>query len=332
MRKRILLLAAISLSLSANKAMANDIRKQYQQTEQRKQQAIENRAFAYENAQFLQGSDPNGVNIKYRIFISSDNVVYEVDEKSLKPIGRMDKLTKGCGFSCKMTKRVSTEVFLAAGEIGAADVKEEWQYFIEDGQLVKYTTTRVTTGTLSQGTSTSEPSTSRRVAGLPLSVLPAYRYKDPIRPFHIDNTGQVDEQGNYLSTGRDGNCMVQISTYMNRPPKCTQWEIDNPEIGFNLGKKVIGENGWEWCLDYWNGFLLSEEAERNGQCKGPLMVRSLKGEEIGVYTPGMIMASSYEEAQNNAMQARESEMRARERKNIEGQAGRFVDGLLRGLF
>ena len=65
--------------------------------------------------------------------------------------------------------------------------------------------------------------------------------------------------------------------------------------------------------------------------KEPSNVSLSEGEEIGVYTPGMIMASSYEEAQNNAMQARESEMRARERKNIEGQAGRFVDGLL-GVF
>ena len=53
------------------------------------------------NTQFLQGSDPNDINTKYRIFISLNNVVYEVDEKKLNPIGRMDKLTKGCGFPAR---------------------------------------------------------------------------------------------------------------------------------------------------------------------------------------------------------------------------------------
>lgn len=319
MKKRFIIAALLVTTFSADKALANDIRQQYQETIKREQQAEASHQFAYTNAQFLQGTDPSSLDAERRIFISDKNVVYEVSPQKLRAIGRTDKTTAGCRFACRFTEQIGTAAFLGAGELGGTDIKEEWQYFVEDGQLVEYSTTRVTAAAVGRGSSTSDPSTSRRVIGLPVSTLPAYRYKKAIQPYHPDNQGEM-VKSTYKVSGNAYNCMMNITVMGTRPDGCTQWEKENPEIGFKVGTEVVDQNGWTWCLDTMNGFIIKDEADKNGLCGGPLMVKGMYPQPDYEYKPGMRLRRNV------------TNRSATNTGYVEGEAERFVGNLLKRIF
>lgn len=263
--------AGILLTATTSAPSHADLRQQYQQgvAEDIKKENFHQQAFA--NAQYLRGSEADQVNVENRIYIAPDNSVYEVSKDRIKKIGYTDRVAKGCRFACRLAEKMVNDASIQLGsytDYAQADITEEWQYFIEDGVLVEYSSTTSKVSTIQGNQGQSSPSASRTVVGLPLTTLQSYQYTTPIRPFHPDNTAASIKQ----YTGTDEGCIYNISAYGVRPEKCTEWENNNPEVGFNLGYEVKDQNGWTWCLSFYSGFLNVEEYGRE-KCEGPLTTR-----------------------------------------------------------
>ena len=263
--------AGILLATTTATPSKADLRQQYQESviQEREQQNFQQQAF--ENAQFLRGSDPSQVNVEYRIYISPDNTVYEVSTEKIKKIGYTDRVATGCRFACKMTQNMFNEASMSAGgytDYAQAELKEEWQYFIEDGVLVEYSSTKSQLYNIKGENAQSSGSPNRLVVGLPRTTLQSYRYTTPIRPFHPDNTYETSKAYSGVNEG----CMFTIAVYGYRSQKCSEWEQNNPEIGFNQGYEVTGENGWTWCLSA-NGGFVNVENEGRKYCEGSLTTR-----------------------------------------------------------
>ena len=208
--KKLLTAITAGILLTATTAAPSyaDLRQQYQQGVAEDLEKESFHQMAFENAQYLSGSDAASVNIKYRIYVSPDNIVYEVSKDRIKKIGYTDRIAKGCRFACKLTQKMVNDASIQMGEFtdyAQADITEEWQYFVEDGVLVEYSSTTSKVSTISGSQGQSSPSTTRSVVGLPKSTMQSYQYTTPVRPLHSDNTEASIE----TSTGTDEDGIIR---------------------------------------------------------------------------------------------------------------------------
>lgn len=181
--------AGILLATTATPSYA-DLRQQYQQSvnQEREQQSFQQQA--YQNAQFLRGSNAAQVTTENRIYISPDNTVYEVTTDRIKKIGYTDRVSTGCRIACRLTQNMFNEASMNAGsytDFTQVEMKEEWQYFIEDGVLVEYSSTKSHVYNIKGENKQSDGTPDRAVVGLPMSTLQSYQDTTPIRPSQPDN-------------------------------------------------------------------------------------------------------------------------------------------------
>lgn len=281
--KKLLITASLLLAATATglPSQAN-LRQEYQQYQSQQNQEAQFQAYAYNNAQYIAGSSESKLDLSRRIFISQNNEVFLVTETDMTSMGYTDRVKTGCRWACTIAESLVNQASINAGgltDFTQIESTEEWQYYIEGDYLVEYTSSGGSYADLKGNSGKLNRSSSRKVVAVSNQAVPSYYFKEPIQPYHPDN---VTSSSNEYDFKR--NCMLGIAYDGVRTDECSKWERENPEIGFQLGKEVIGQNGWTWCLSR-RGFI-NVHKEGRDKCEGTFTTRLRNGEKV-VYVAGM---------------------------------------------